>query len=219
MGARKRFGASMNDDLEHGVIDIAIADKSPIVQSGLRAMFEADDRFRVVAVAADGERFMAAVDRLAFDVGIVGWEMPYQSGSMVLQALRGRPDSPRIVIYTGSQDLDVPRQAMALGAAGFCHKSDPPERLLDTVVAVARGRMAFPYIDVRLLELNPLAELTDREREILAALSQGMTNQQLANAFEISLNTVKFHLKNLYGKLGVDNRAQAVAKYLGRPTR
>ena len=209
----------MNDERNNDVIDIAIADKSPIVQSGLRAMFEGDERFRVVAVAADGERFMAAIDRLSFDVAVIGWEMPYQSGSAVLRALRGQEDAPRIVIYTGSQDLDVPRQAMALGAAGFCHKSDPPERLVETVVTVARGRMAFPYVDVRLLELNPLAGLTDREREILAALAQGMTNQQLANAFEISLNTVKFHLKNLYGKLGVDNRAQAVAKYLGRATR
>jgi two-component system nitrate/nitrite response regulator NarP len=209
----------MNDGRNSEVIDIAIADKSPIVQSGLRAIFENDDRFHVVAVAADGERFMAAIERLSFDVAVIGWEMPYQSGSAVLRALRGREDAPRIVIYTGSQDLDVPRQAMALGAAGFCHKSDPPERLVETVVAVARGRMAFPYVDVRLLELNPLAGLTDREREILAALAQGMTNQQLANAFEISLNTVKFHLKNLYGKLGVDNRAQAVAKYLGRATR
>ena len=201
------------------VIDIAIADKSPIVQSGLRAMFENDERFRVVAVAADGERFMEAIDRLSFDIGIIGWEMPYLNGSAVLRTLRGREDAPRVVVYTGSQELDIPRQAMALGAAGFCHKSDPPERLVETVLAVAQGRMAFPYVDVRLLELNPLAGLTDREREILAALAEGMTNQQLANAFEISLNTVKFHLKNLYGKLSVDNRAQAVAKYLGRATR
>ena len=200
-------------------IDIAIADKSPIVQSGLRAMFENDERFRVVAVAADGGRFMEAVDRLSFDIGIIGWEMPYLSGSEVLRNLRGREDAPRIVIYTGSRELDIPRQAMALGAAGFCHKSDPPERLVETVLAVAQGRMAFPYVDVRLLELNPLAGLTDREREILIALAQGMTNQQLANGLKISLNTVKFHLKNLYGKLGVDNRAQAVAKYLGRAMR
>jgi two-component system nitrate/nitrite response regulator NarP len=209
----------MNDRQDTEIIDIAIADKSPIVQSGLRALFENDERFRVVAVAADGERFIEAVDRLSFDIAIIGWEMPFLSGSAVLRALRGREDAPRLIVYTGSQELDVPRQAMALGAAGFCHKSDPPERLVETVLAVARGRMAFPYVDVRLLELNPLAGLTDREREILEALAQGMTNQQLANAFGISLNTVKFHLKNLYGKLGVDNRAQAVAKYLGRATR
>ncbi|UCH75188.1 MAG: response regulator transcription factor [Rhodospirillales bacterium] len=209
----------MNDPYDNDLIDIAIADKSPIVQSGLRAMFEDDGRFRVVAVTADGERFLDAVGRLSFDVGVVGWEMPYLSGDALLRVLRGREDAPRVVVYTGSRDLDVPRQAMALGAAGFCHKSDPPERLIETVLAVARGRMAFPYVDVRLLEMNPLAGLTDREREILAALAEGMTNQQLASALNISLNTVKFHLKNLYGKLGVENRAQAVAKYLGRARR
>ncbi|HEM45458.1 MAG TPA: response regulator transcription factor [Alphaproteobacteria bacterium] len=203
------------DDAPHA-IDIAIADKSPLVQSGLNALFGADERFRVVAVAADGERFMSAVDRLSFDIGIIGWEMPYLTGAGVLTALRGRDDAPRIIVYTGSQDPDVPRQAMALGAAGFCHKKDPPERLVDAVLSVARGGMSFPYVDVRLLELNPLAALTDREREILIALSQGLTNQQLAKELDISLNTVKFHLKNLYGKLGVDNRAQAVARYLGR---
>lgn len=197
-------------------IDIAIADKSPLVQSGLRGLFGGDDRFRIVAIAADGERFMEAIERLSFDIGVIGWEMPYLGGAGVLTALRGREGAPRIIVYTGTQDPDVPRQAMALGAAGFCHKKDPPERLVDAVLSVARGGMSFPYVDVRLLELNPLAALTDREREILAALSEGMTNQQLASALDISLNTVKFHLKNLYGKLGVDNRAQAVAKYLGR---
>ena len=209
----------MAENGEQEIIDIAIVDKSPIVQSGLRALFEADDRFSVVAVAADGERFMEAVERLSFDIAVIGWEMPYLSGAGVLRALRGQSDAPKIVIYTGSQDLDVPRQAMALGAAGFCHKSDPPERLVETVLAVAAGRMAFPYVDVRELDLNPLAGLTERERQILESLSKGMTNQQLAQDFDISLNTVKFHLKNLYGKMGVENRAQAVAKYLGRATR
>jgi two-component system nitrate/nitrite response regulator NarP len=130
----------MSDNGEEDVIDIAIADKSPIVQSGLRALFENDGRFSVVAVAADGERFMEAVERLSFDVAVTGWEMPYLSGAGVLRALRGQPDAPRIVIYTGSQDLDVPRQAMALGAAGFCHKSDPPERLIETVVTISTCR-------------------------------------------------------------------------------
>ncbi len=208
----------MSDQHGNDIIDVAIADKSPIVQSGLRTLFENDGRFRVVAVAADGERFMEAINRLSFDIGIIGWEMPYLDGRAVLQALRGREDAPRVVVYTGSRERDAPRQAMALGAAGFCHKSDPPERLLDTVLAVAQGRMAFPFVDVRLLELNPLSGLTDREREILAALARGMTNQQLANALDISLNTVKFHLKNLYSKLEVENRAQAVAKYFDSAT-
>jgi two-component system nitrate/nitrite response regulator NarL len=201
-------------------IDIVIAEKNPLLQSSLVKLFQGDDRFCLVAVTDDGERFMEAVDRLPFDVGIVGWEMPYLDGRGVLQALRGKAEAPRIIVYTGSPNPDVPRQAMTLGAAGFCSKREPPEQLLDTIQAVATGRMVFPFIDVSSLASDPLAGLTPRERELLAALAGGLTNQQMASQLDISLNTVKFHLKNLYDKLGVGNRAQAVAFYLkGRESR
>ncbi len=195
-------------------IDIVIAEKNPLLQSSLVNLFAADDRFCLLAVAADGERFLEAVERMAFDVGVIGWEMPYKDGRAVLQALRGREDAPRVIVYTGTPNPDVPRQAMALGAAGFCSKKDPPEQLLETILAVAAGRMVFPFIDVGRLASDPFAGLTPREREMLAALASGLTNQQMAGQLEISLNTVKFHLKNLYDKLGVTNRAQAVAYYL-----
>lgn len=195
-------------------IDLVIAEKNPLLQSSLVKLFAGDDRFCLVAMAADGERFLAAVERLTFDVGIIGWEMPFLDGRGVLQALRGRPDAPPIIVYTGSGNPDVPRQAMALGAAGFCSKNEPPSQLLDTIVAVAAGRMVFPFIDVALLAADPFAGLTPRERELLSALAGGLTNQQMAGKLDISLNTVKFHLKNLYDKLGVSNRAQAVAFYL-----
>ena len=195
-------------------IDLVIAEKNPLLQSSLSRLFGEDDRFCVVAMAADGERFLAAVERLAFDVGIIGWEMPYLDGRGVLQALRGRDHAPRVIVYTGSPNPDVPRQAMALGAAGFCSKNEPPSHLLETILAVAAGRMVFPFIDVGRLAADPFAGLTPREREMLAALAGGLTNQQMAGQLSISLNTVKFHLKNLYDKLGVNNRAQAVAYYL-----
>lgn len=195
-------------------IDLVIAEKNPLLQSSLSRLFAEDDRFCVVAMAADGERFLAAVERLAFDVGIIGWEMPYLDGRGVLQALRGRDHAPRVIVYTGSPNPDVPRQAMALGAAGFCSKNEPPTHLLETILAVAAGRMVFPFIDVGRLAADPFAGLTPREREMLAALAGGLTNQQMAGQLSISLNTVKFHLKNLYDKLGVNNRAQAVAYYL-----
>lgn len=201
-------------------IDIVLAEKNPLLQSSLVKLFAGDERFCLVAVTADGERFLEAVERLPFDVGIVGWEMPYLDGRGVLQALRGRTDAPRIIVYTGSPNPDVPRQAMTLGAAGFCSKREPPEQLLDTILAVAAGRMVFPFIDVSSLASDPLAGLTPRERELLAALAGGLTNQQMASQLDISLNTVKFHLKNLFDKLGVGNRAQAVAFYLkGRESR
>lgn len=201
-------------------ITIVIAEKNPLLQSSLIKVFQGDERFSVVGVANDGERFLEAVENTPFDVGVIGWEMPQLDGRGVLQSLRNRSDAPRLIVYTGSPNPDVPRQAMTLGAAGFCSKREPPEQLLDTIIAVAAGRMVFPFIDVSSLASDPLAGLTPRERELLAALAGGLTNQQMAAQLDISLNTVKFHLKNLYDKLGVGNRAQAVAFYLkGREAR
>lgn len=204
----------MNHAQDRRPVELAIADKSPLVQSALASLFGGDDRFHLVAVCADGERFLEAVDRLVFGIAVIGWDMPYLHGRKVLEALRDKPGAPRIVVYSGNSGSDVPRQVMHLGGAGFCSKSEAPERLVDTVLAVAEGRMMFPFIDLSKSMEDPLAGLTLREHELLASLAGGRTNAQIAADMVISLNTVKFHLKNLYSKLAVHNRAQAVACYL-----
>jgi two-component system nitrate/nitrite response regulator NarP len=78
---------------------------------------------------------------------------------------------------------------------------------------VAKGRMVFPYVDVRSLKRDPRESLTEREKTMLAALARGRTNTELAADLGISINTVKFHLRNLYEKLGLRNRSQAIAFY------
>jgi len=108
----------------------------------------------------------------------------------------------------------VPSRAMAHGAAAFVSKSEQPEYLLDTVAAVAAGKMVFPFLDVRAIQQNPIATLTRRELEVLALLAAGQTNKQIATSQGVSPNTVKFHIKNLFEKLSVSNRSQAVALYL-----
>ncbi|SDG45493.1 LuxR C-terminal-related transcriptional regulator [Roseospirillum parvum] len=196
-------------------IEVVVAEKNPLLQGAVVRLLQGDGRFVVLAVAADGERFLTAVERFAFDIGLIGWEMPYLNGPGVLEKLRPLPQpKPRILVYTGSPDPDIPRRAMALGAAGFCTKAGPPEKLLDALAQVAAGRMVFPFVDVARLDTRPLDHLTGRERQLLAALADGLTNAQMAERLGISLNTVKFHLKNLFEKLGITNRAQAVAAYL-----
>ncbi len=211
-------------------IEIVVADKSPLILSGLVQMFDQDERFNLVATAADGERFLEAVERITFDVGIIGWNMPYLSGQGVLQARQKMPEKmpekvnekapgkPRLIVFTGNAAPDIPRQVMRLGGAGFCSKSDPASVLVETVLAVSEGRMVFPFMDMSRPGTDPFSGLTAREQELLASLARGRTNQQIAGELEISLNTVKFHLKNLYGKLDVNNRAQAVARYLNTGT-
>ncbi len=177
-------------------------------------MFSEDPRFNVVATASDGERLLDAVARIDADVVVMGWVMPYLDGEGVLRRLRERPNAPRVVVYTGLEDSEIPKRAMALGGAAYVSKQQPPEELLDTVGAVAAGRMVFPYLDVNALEEAPLGRLTPREHDVLAALASGRTVNQIAGGLGVSPNTLKFHIKNLYDKLGVRNRAQAVVKYL-----
>lgn len=177
-------------------------------------MFAEDGRLNVVATASDGERFMDALERFHFDVVICGWQMPYCNGREVLERLAKRPNAPRVIIYTGDPDPDAPRIAMRLGAAGFFSKTEPPENLIDVVDAVARGSMIFPFIPVNGEDRDPLRILTPRERELLAMLSQGFTNFEIAGKLKVSPNTVKFHLRNLYDKLNIRNRAEAVALHL-----
>lgn len=191
-------------------IAVGIADKSPLVLAALKALLGQSDRFSLTVAASDGERFLEAVRRMRFDVGIIGWVMPYHDGRAVLEGLRGQADSPRIVVYTGDPDPALPRRAMALGAAAFVSKRESPDRLLDAVEAVARGKMVFPFLDVSAIQEDPLDALSPRERELLSDLGSGRTNAELARNLGVSVNTVKFHLRNLFDKLQVRSRAQAV---------
>jgi DNA-binding NarL/FixJ family response regulator len=197
----------------HRTIELLLADDHPLLLRGLRELFDRDERFRVVAIASDGERLLHAIERFAVDVVVMGWLMPYRDGEAVLQELRGRANAPRIVVYSGLEDPGVPRRVMALGGAAFCSKRTSPEELLDVVAAVAAGQMIFPY-EAAQERNDPLDGLTEREREILMALASSRNAAQLAHDLAISPNTLKFHLKNVYAKLGVAGRAQAVALYL-----
>jgi len=193
---------------------IMIADKSPVVRSGLRDFIARDGRFDVLGAHPTGAAFIAAAEENQPDIGVIGWSFPDITGGEILATLKRRHLQTRIVVYTGEPGKDVLRQAVRLGAWGFISKSDEPELLVDTIAAVSRGRMSLPYVDLQALNTDPFAELTSRERELLTALANGWTNLQIASRIGISRNTVKYHLKNLYDKLGVSNRAMAVALYM-----
>jgi len=195
-------------------IRVGIADKSPLVQAGLTHLLTRDERFELITVCSDGESFLQFIHQYLIDVAITGWVIKPGDGKYVLDQLRGHPNAPRVVIYSGAEGDTVPVQVMAHGGAAFVSKSEQPEFLLDTVAAVANGRMVFPYLDVRNLHHNPLYTLTRRELEVLSALATGQTNKEIAAIQQVSANTIKFHVKNLFEKLGVSNRAQAIALYL-----
>ena len=196
---------------------VAIADKNPVVRAGLENFVVKDGRFTIVGLYATGAALLSAMTLVPCQIAIVGWAMPDMEASEILAEVKRQKWPTRVVIYTGENSPDILRRAVKGGAWGFVSKTEDPSVLLDTVAAVARGRLSLPYIDIELLNYDPLGTLTTRERELLAALANGWTNLQIASRTGITRNTVKYHLKNLYDKLGVSNRAMAVALYLSAP--
>ena len=193
-------------------ITIILADSNPLILSALSEVFERDERFSLLATTATAEGFLAIVARLPAQVGIIEWGLPAMGGARLMETLREEATGPRIVVY-GEQTREAHLGAIGAGAAGFVPRSGAVETLLETCTAVARGKMVFPYIDVRDLQNNLLQSLSRRETDMLEALSRGLTNRELSVDLGISANTVKFHLSNLYDKLSVKNRAQAIAYY------
>jgi len=194
-------------------IELALADSNPLMLSALSEFFERDDRFSLVATAGSAEGFLEVALRVPVAVGVIDWTLPMLGGERLIEVLRAQVSAPKVVVYSHGDSPDIPSRAMAAGAAGFCSRSEPPERLLDIIAEVADGRMVFPFLDVRQLRQDPMNLLTRRERILLTSLAQGRTNKELAADLGISVNTVKFHLRNLFEKLSVNNRAQAIAFY------
>jgi DNA-binding NarL/FixJ family response regulator len=195
-------------------IRVGLADKNPLIQAALKQLLAEDSRFELVHVASDCAAFLLNVERVPIDVGVIGWVIGPCDGRVVLDHLNAQPHPPRLIVYTGHPGERVPSLVMAHGGAAFVSKSEQPAVLLDTIEAVAAGRMVFPFFDVRTIYDNPLATLTSRELEVLVRLASGRTNKQIARDLEVSLNTVKFHVRNLFQKLDVNSRAQAIALYL-----
>ena len=163
---------------------VIVADPNTIMLQALSELFERDKRFSLVATSKTAEGFLESCLRVPVDIGVVDWTIPQLGAERLLGILRDRPDAPRIIVYSGSPDPDVPRRAMAAGAAAFLSRDAPEQQLLDVAATVAAGRMVFPYMDVRGLKRDPRDSLTEREKTMLAALAKGRTNTELAAEFE-----------------------------------
>jgi DNA-binding NarL/FixJ family response regulator len=200
---------------------VLIAERNPLVVAALGDMINRDSRFELVGSVQNGEAFLdaVAVGDPAFDVAVLGWKLSDMDGGGVLAELQRRKLFARVVIFSNDHDIAILKQCVRLGVQGFCYQFDDPCILFDTLIAVAHGRICIPYVDVSKINETPLSRLTPRERELLAVLADGWTNLQIATRTGISENTVKYHLKNLYDKLDVRNRAMAVALFASEKSR
>ncbi|TIO52227.1 MAG: response regulator transcription factor [Mesorhizobium sp.] len=194
---------------------IFIGERNPLVVAALGDMISRDDRFDLVGSVQAGEAFLRAASASTpqFDLAVLGWKLSDMDAGAVMTEMQRRNLHARLVIFSNDHDIAILKQCVRLGVQGFCYQFDDPAILFDTLVAVANGRICVPYLDVSKINDTPMSRLTTRERELLSVLADGWTNLQIATRTGISENTVKYHLRNLYDKLDVRNRAMAVALY------
>jgi len=197
------------------MISLLIVDDHPVVRDGLRGMFSADPRFEVLGEAGDGEEAITAGVRLRPDVILMDLRMPRTDGGTAIEELAKRGVTSRILVLTTyDTDSDV-LPAIQAGATGYLLKDAPRDELFRAVEAAAQGQaMLSPAVAARLmgqLRQPTAGPLSQRELEVLELIAKGSTNREAAKRLFISEATVKTHLLHVYAKLGVNDRAAAVA--------
>ncbi|MET8862042.1 response regulator transcription factor [Nonomuraea sp. NPDC004580] len=196
------------------VIRLIVADDHPIVRDGLRGMFAGEPGFEVVGVAGDGAEAVGLAEELRPDVILMDLRMPGTDGVTAIRMLAERGSTARVLVLTTyDTDRDV-LPAIEAGATGYLLKDAMPDELVRAVRAAARGEAVLsPSVATRLLGQvrAPADPLSARELEVLGLIARGCTNREAAARLFISEATVKSHLLHIYTKLGVKDRAAAVA--------
>jgi DNA-binding NarL/FixJ family response regulator len=197
------------------MIRLLIVDDHPVVRDGLRGMFTGDPRFEVVGEAATGTEAVTLAEALRPDVVLMDLRMPEMDGVAAIGALRSRGIPSRVLVLTTYDTERDVLPAVEAGATGYLLKDAPRAELLRAVQAAARGEAVLsPSVATRLLGQvrAPAREpLSQRELEVLGLIARGFSNRDAAAHLFISEATVKTHLLHVYAKLGVKDRAAAVA--------
>ncbi|WP_055569786.1 response regulator [Streptomyces atriruber] len=197
------------------VITLIVADDHPVVRDGLRGMFQSAPGFQVLGEASNGVEAVALAAELDPDVVLMDLRMPGGGGVDAITELTRRGARARVLVLTTYDTDSDTLPAIEAGATGYLLKDAPRDELFTAVRAAAEGRTVLsPAVASRLVSRvrAPGSEpLSTREREVLALVARGTSNREIAVELFISEATVKTHLTHIYGKLGVKDRAAAVA--------
>ncbi|WP_181787105.1 response regulator [Streptomyces phytophilus] len=205
------------------MIRVLVVDDDAFVRAGLRDLVATDEGLELAGEAADGRAAVAAARSGRVDVALVDIRMPGMDGIAATAALSRLPDPPAVIVLT-TFDLDeYVYGALAAGAAGFLLKDTPPDAILQAVHVVAQGAaMLSPTVTRTVISRfhrpeatrsqaarEAAARLTPRERQVLSAVADGMTNAEIGALLRLRESTVKAHVSRILAELGVANRVQA----------
>jgi DNA-binding NarL/FixJ family response regulator len=195
------------------VINVLLADDHLLVRSGLESLLNAHPDLCVVASAADGAEAVALAAKHAPDVVLMDLSMPVLDGVAATRQIVSAQPQTQVIVLTSFADRERVVDALDAGAIAYLLKDSDPTELVEAVRSVMRGespldpRIARTLLHARQERTSP--QLSDREREVLSLVGEGLANKQIARRLGISERTVKAHLTNVFQRIGVRDRTSA----------
>lgn len=204
-------------------IRVLVADDHPLFREAIAGIIEGRPHLELVSAAADGRQALEEIRRLTPDVAVLDLRMPGLDGAAVLNAMVRDGLSTKVLFLATATESSVVYDLVAAGAGGYLDKGAQGEWICDAIVAVARGETVLSDAvqdgvlqQIRIRDRKTGKDLTPRELEVLRLIAQGLSAPQVAKRLYVESSTVKSHLQNLYEKLGVSERAAAVAEGMRR---
>ena len=207
-----------------GRTTVLIADDHPLFREAIARVIEGRPDLELVAEAVDGQAALEKIRELSPDVAVIDVRMPELDGSAVLVALREEGLPTNVVFLSAFLDSKTVYDAVAAGAKAYLSKEADSEEIVEAIAAAARGDTILgPEVQTGLAEeirsreqTEARPRLSDREHEVLRLIAQGLSAPEIGERIHLSTATVKTHLQHLYEKLGVSERAAAVAEGMRR---
>jgi len=199
-------------------IRIVLVDDHAVVRSGLGAFMLAHDDLELVGEASNGERAIALCQQTQPDVVLMDLMMPGMDGAMATRHIREKCPNTQVIALTSFKEKELVEGALQAGAIGYLLKDISADELANAIRSAAAGKPTLaPEAQQVLIEGTrapadkPGFDLTEREREVLALMTEGLNNNQIAERLVVSLSTAKFHVSSILSKLNAVTRAEAVS--------
>jgi DNA-binding NarL/FixJ family response regulator len=196
---------------------VLLADDHAVVRLGLRAMIDAQPDLQVAGEAESGTEAVVRFAELRPDMAVVDLLLPGMDGAEVVAAIRQEFPRARVLILSGSSGSEHIHRALKAGASGYLLKGSPPAAVLSAIRSVLAGsRVVPPDVAQELAARAYQSDLSVRERDVLTAIVDGLSNKEIASRFNLSDATVKTHVTHILEKLGVEDRTQAALAAIKR---
>jgi two-component system nitrate/nitrite response regulator NarL len=204
-------------------VRVVVADDHPLYREGVVRALSGSGQVEIVAEAGDGRTALAEIEEHRPDVALLDYKLPELDGVAVTHAVVRDGLPTRVLLLSAYTESGVVYKALETGASGFVPKEARREQIVDAVLACARGENILPtdlasglVSEIRLRAVDDAPALTERESQILRLIAKGKSLPDIAGELFLGVTTVKTHVQHLYEKLGVSDRAAAVAEAMRR---